>query len=165
MIITKYIRTFITICFITITHAVSAHIIAPTDSTSVTGKDIVKRAMKYIGVPYRSGRMNPKIGFDCSGFTSYVFQKENILLTRSSRSQFQEGIKVDDCKDLKKGDLVFFCGSRIGSSIGHVGIVTNVDHETGAFSFIHASRTGVRISSSTEPYYEKRYVGACRVLS
>ena len=51
----------------------SAQTSTSADSTSVTGHDIVKVAMKYIGVPYRSGRMNPKVGFDCSGFTTYVF--------------------------------------------------------------------------------------------
>lgn len=137
----------------------------PADSTKVTGNDIVQRAMKYIGVPYRSGRMNPKVGFDCSGFTSYVFKKENILLTHSSRSQFTQGIQINDCKELHKGDLVFFSGSRNSSQIGHVGIVTEVNHQTGSFSFIHASRTGVCVSSSTEAYYQKRYVGACRVLA
>ena len=131
----------------------SAQTSTPADSTSVTGHDIVKVAMKYIGVPYRSGRMNPKVGFDCSGFTTYVFKKENIQLTRSS------------CTDLQKGDLVFFGGSRSSSSsIGHVGIVTDVNPSTGTFSFIHASRTGIRISSSDEPYYAKRYVGARRIL-
>ena len=121
--------------------------------------------MKYIGVPYRSGRMNPKVGFDCSGFTTYVFKKENIQLTRSSRSQFTEGVEVSSCTDLQKGDLVFFGGSRSSSSsIGHVGIVTDVNPSTGTFSFIHASRTGIRISSSDEPYYAKRYVGARRIL-
>lgn len=135
------------------------------DSTSVTGHDIVKVAMKYIGVPYRSGRMNPKVGFDCSGFTTYVFKKENIQLTRSSRSQFTEGVEVSSCTELQKGDLVFFGGSRSSSSsIGHVGIVTDVNPSTGTFSFIHASRTGIRISSSDEPYYAKRYVGARRIL-
>lgn len=137
----------------------------PADSTKVTGNDIVQRAMKYIGVPYRSGRMNPKVGFDCSGFTSYVFKKENILLTHSSRSQFTQGIQINDCKELHKGDLVFFSGSRNSRQIGHVGIVTEVNHQTGSFSFIHASRTGVCVSSSTEAYYQKRYVGACRVLA
>ena len=109
--------------------------------------------------------MNPKVGFDCSGFTSYVFKKENILLTHSSRSQFTQGIQINDCKELHKGDLVFFSGSRNSSQIGHVGIVTEVNHQTGSFSFIHASRTGVCVSSSTEAYYQKRYVGACRVLA
>ena len=143
----------------------SVYASTPADSAKVTGNDIVQRAMKYIGVPYRSGRMNPKVGFDCSGFTSYVFKKENILLTHSSRSQFTQGIQINDCKELHKGDLVFFSGSRNSSQIGHVGIVTEVNHQTGSFSFIHASRTGVCVSSSTEAYYQKRYVGACRVLA
>lgn len=143
----------------------SAQTSTSADSTSVTGHDIVKVAMKYIGVPYRSGRMNPKVGFDCSGFTTYVFKKENIQLTRSSRSQFTEGVEVSSCTDLQKGDLAFFGGSRSSStSIGHVGIVTDVNPSTGTFSFIHASRTGIRISSSDEPYYAKRYVGARRIL-
>ena len=143
----------------------SAQTSTSADSTSVTGHVIVKVAMKYIGVPYRSGRMNPKVGFDCSGFTTYVFKKENIQLTRSSRSQFTEGVEVSSCTDLQKGDLVFFGGSRSSStSIGHVGIVTDVNPSTGTFSFIHASRTGIRISSSDEPYYAKRYVCARRLL-
>lgn len=143
----------------------SAQTSTSADSTSVTGHDIVKVAMKYIGVPYRSGRMNPKVGFDCSGFTTYVFKKGNIQLARSSRSQFTEGVEVSSCTDLQKGDLVFFGGSRSSSSsIGHVGIVTDVNPSTGTFSFIHASRTGIRISSSDEPYYAKRYVGARRIL-
>ena len=79
----------------------SAQTSTSADSTSVTGHDIVKVAMKYIGVPYRSGRMNPKVGFDCSGFTTYVFKKENIQLTRSSRSQFTEGVEVSSCTDLQ----------------------------------------------------------------
>lgn len=91
----------------------SAQTSTSADSTSVTGHDIVKVAMKYIGVPYRSGRMNPKVGFDCSGFTTYVFKKENIQLTRSSRSQFTEGVEVSSCTDLQKGDLVFFGGSLL----------------------------------------------------
>ncbi len=161
----KYIRTLMTAVCLAFAASASAKTVSLSDSITVTGKDIVQRAMKYIGVPYRSGRMNPKVGFDCSGFTSYVFKKENISLTRSSRSQFQEGIKINDCKELKKGDLVFFCGSGKSGGIGHVGIVTQVNHETGSFSFIHASRAGVCISSSEEAYYQKRYVGACRILS
>lgn len=135
------------------------------DTVAVTGRDIVERAMKYIGVPYRRGQMNPKLGFDCSGFTTYVFKKENILLTRSSRTQFAEGVKIKNRKDLQEGDLVFFGGSRSRTTVGHVGIVTEVDEETGAFSFIHAGRRGICISHSTDPYYSKRYVGARRVLA
>lgn len=131
----------------------------------LNGDHVVEKAKEYIGVPYRAGQMNPKKGFDCSGFTTFVYQTLNISLTHSSRSQYNEGTRVDDCKDLKKGDLVFFTGSRGGTTVGHVGIVTDVDEETGTFQFIHAGRRGICITSSTEAYYSKRYVGACRVLS
>lgn len=156
-------KTTLYILFIMTT--LSAHAYGLDAITEVNGNMIVQRAMKYIGVPYRSGRMNPKVGFDCSGFTSYVFKKENISLTHSSRSQFSEGTQITDCKSLQEGDLVFFTGSNKSKGIGHVGIVTAVNSETGAFSFIHASRTGVCISSSSEAYYQKRYIGACRVIA
>lgn len=136
-----------------------------TNPPAVTGQDIVESAMKYLGIPYQSGKMNPKIGFDCSGFTTYVFKQANITLTRSSRSQFREGTGINCRKQLKLGDLVFFRGSHSRKVIGHVGIVTKVNEETGTFSFIHASKKGICISLSTEPYYNKRYVGARRILS
>ena len=40
---------------------------------SICGREIVKSAMKYLGSPYRSGHMSPKSGFDCSGFTTFIF--------------------------------------------------------------------------------------------
>lgn len=133
--------------------------------TTATGKDIVNSAMEYIGTPYRYGTMSPTRGFDCSGFTSYIFKKLDITLPRSSRSQYSKETAIDDCRDLKKGDLVFFSGSKVSKRIGHVGIVTKVNHETGEFSFIHSSCSeGVTISHSTDAYYAKRYIGACRVL-
>ena len=55
---------------------------------SICGREIVKSAMKYLGSPYRSGHMSPKSGFDCSGFTTFIFSKQNISLPRSSRSQY-----------------------------------------------------------------------------
>lgn len=129
-----------------------------------SGKTVVENAMKYIGAPYRSGRMSPKTGFDCSGFTSFIYKKHDIDLPHSSRSQFSAETAIADRKDLKKGDLVFFSGSKVSNRIGHVGIVTKVD-ESGNFSFIHAScSSGVIVSTSAEAYYAKRYIGACRVL-
>ena len=113
------------------------------NTDSICGREIVKSAMKYLGSPYRSGHMSPKSGFDCSGFTTFIFSKQN----------------------LKAGDLVFFSGSRASkSNVGHVGIVTSVD-ESGNFKFIHSSCSqGVTVSSSQEAYYAKRYIGACRVV-
>ena len=131
---------------------------------SVTGHDIVEKAKEFLGVPYRYGSMNPKRGFDCSGFTSYVFKSLDIDLTRSSRTQIKDGVRIRDRRELQAGDLVFFTGTRSKKTIGHVGIVTEVDADTGEFEFIHAGRGGICINSSSDGYYDRRYVGACRVL-
>ncbi|MCH5182289.1 MAG: C40 family peptidase [Prevotellaceae bacterium] len=123
--------------------------------------EIVATAKRYIGARYRRGMSGPS-AFDCSGFTNFVFRQQNIELTRSSRTQFGEGEAVSR-NELRPGDLVFFGGSHGSRAVGHVGIVTEADAETGAFKFIHASSTGVKIDDSSQPYYNRRYIGARRV--
>lgn len=126
--------------------------------------DILDYASKFKGTRYRRGSASPK-GFDCSGFTSYVFSKFGYRLQRSSHQQVNDGKEIEK-NELQPGDLVFFNGRRAGGSrIGHVGIVTKADNENETFEFIHASCTqGVVVSKSSEPYYKKRYVKACRVV-
>ena len=126
--------------------------------------NLLATAYKYLGVRYRSGHSGPD-GFDCSGFTSFVFSQHDIKLTHSSRAQYNEGARVTDVASLQRGDLVFFGGSRSAKSIGHVGIVTEVDPTKRSFKFIHASTSaGIKVDSSLDPYYTRRYVGACRVI-
>lgn len=121
---------------------------------------VINEAMKHLGVPYRWGGKTPK-GFDCAGFTRYVYSKFGVLLAPSAAPQYKMGIPVS--KDsLAVGDLVFYAGRRNMKTIGHVGIVTAV--RDGGFDFIHASSTGIRITSSQEAYYLKRYKGACRII-
>lgn len=127
-------------------------------------EDIVATAKKYIGARYRMGSVGP-YQFDCSGFTSYIYKKAGISITRTSRSQFTEGIKIHRTQDLEIGDLVFFGGRKSPRSVGHVGIVTEVDEKTGVFKFIHASSRGVGIDKSTASYYSPRYLGARRILT
>lgn len=128
------------------------------------GEQVVRTALQYIGVRYRSGQSSPS-GFDCSGLTSYVFRQEGVKLHRSSRAQYTQGVPVSRKADLRKGDLVFFGGSRSHRSVGHVGIVVDVDPQNNTFRFVHASSSqGVKISSSSESYYSRRYIGARRVL-
>lgn len=127
------------------------------------GDSIVQTALKYLGARYRSGHCGPN-AFDCSGFTSYVYRQENVPITRSSRTQYREGERVESIADLQKGDLVFFGGSRSTRSVGHVGIVTDVAPDGTRFKFIHASRSGVVIDKSTSPYYQRRYLGARRII-
>ena len=123
--------------------------------------DLLSYAYTFRGVPYRHGAMSPR-GFDCSGFTSYVFQKFGYKLDRTSGGQINDGQRVSR-NELKPGDLVFFNGRAVGRRIGHVGIVTQVN-EDNTFKFIHAASRGITVSHSSETYYSRRYMGACRVV-
>jgi cell wall-associated NlpC family hydrolase len=121
-----------------------------------SGSDLVAYAKNYLGVKYVYGGSTPK-GFDCSGFTVYVFKHFGISLSRSASAQFKQGVSVSK-GDLQPGDLVFF--SQGSKSIGHVGIYV------GGGSFIHASSPGdvVKITSLSESYYKARYKGARRFI-
>lgn len=137
---------------------------ATTASNNSFGESVVKTALQYLGARYRSGMQGPN-AFDCSGFTSFVYGRENVKILRSSRSQYTQGTPISQIADLRKGDLVFFGGRGSHRSVGHVGIVTDVDPEGNKFSFVHASSSGgVRISSSNETYYSRRYIGARRIV-
>lgn len=126
--------------------------------------DIVNAAKNYIGCKYGAGRMGPD-RFDCSGFTSYVYQQFGIMLGRSSRDQFLQGRVVKDTRTLQPADLVFWTGSNSRSKdVGHVGIVVSVNEDTGEYTFIHAASTGIQIDESTMDYYAKRYRGARRII-
>ncbi len=129
----------------------------PTPSLSAS---VIGEAMKYIGTPYRWGGKTPA-GFDCAGFTRYVYSKFGLTLGPSAPSQVGEGKRLKR-DEIQPGDLVFYGGSRNSKAVGHVGLVTEVGSD--GFKFVHASNTGVRVSSSQEPYYRSRYICACRVI-
>jgi len=115
-------------------------------------------AYQNLGVGYKAGGETPS-GFDCSGFTRYVFKNFGISLTHSATAQSTEGTPVEK-GDLKPADLVFFKNPDNSSAIGHVGIYV------GNNSFIHATSPGdvVKVDSLDSKYYSKYYVCAARVL-
>ena len=127
------------------------------------GESVVRTALQYLGARYSRGSSGPNV-FDCSGFTRFVYGQENVSILRSSRSQFTQGTPIARIADLKKGDLVFFGGRGNSRSVGHVGIVPEVDPDGQNFSFVHASNSGVKISDSNEAYYSRRYIGARRIV-
>ena len=110
---------------------------------------VVGIAMNYLGVPYVWGGASPS-GFDCSGFTMYVYAQVGISLPHNAAMQYGMGSAVGR-EFLQPGDLVFFNG------LGHVGLYI------GGGQFIHAPHTGdvVKISSLTD-WYASTYVGARR---
>lgn len=128
---------------------VSAKTEAKTDS-------IVKTAEKYLKTPYKFGGDSPK-GFDCSGFTKFVYEKNGSKLPRTADIQYKQGKSVERSK-LKPGDLVFFTTYEPGPS--HVGIYY------GNGKFIHASSSrGVMFSRLDETYWKPRYLGARRIIN
>ena len=113
---------------------------------------VVGVAMRYLGTPYVWAGASPA-GFDCSGFTMYVFAQVGVSLPHFTGAQYAMGVPVA-YDQLEPGDLVFFDG------LGHEGIYI------GGGQFIHSPHTGdvVKISSLTEAYYSGAYVGARRIL-
>lgn len=113
---------------------------------------IIRFAKTLEGTPYKSGGTTPK-GFDCSGFTMYVFKNSvGIDLPHSSSSQYGMGQALDRDK-LVPGALVFFNTS--GNGVSHVGIYIGDD------KFIDSSNSkGVAVNSLQDKYWGSRYVGA-----
>lgn len=121
--------------------------------SSNSSSTLVSNALSLKGVPYVYGGTS-RSGFDCSGYTQYVFKGSGISLPRTSSAQFNAGTSVQK-SELQTGDLVFFTTYAKGPS--HVGIYV------GGGNFIHASNSGVRVTSLNDGYYANRYVGARRV--
>lgn len=123
-----------------------------TESEGVTGADIVAYAKQYLGYKYVSGGTSPSTGFDCSGFTQYVYNHFGYSISRTSTTQRSDGVAVSK-SDLQQGDIVCFTG--------HVGIYI------GGNQFIHASNPsdGVKITSLSDSYYTTRYITARRILN
>lgn len=128
-------------------------------STEGSGSsNVIDIAKSCVGVRYLYSGTSMS-GFDCSGFTQYVFGKIGVALFHSSSGQATQGTAVEK-NDLKAGDLVFFDTNGGHNSISHVGLYI------GDNMFIHsASSSGVVISSMSESYYANRYMCARRILN
>ena len=122
---------------------------------SANGHGVAGTALALRGAPYKNGGADPN-GFDCSGFTWYVFGRHGITLPRDVRDQFRTG-KAIKRNRLAAGDLVFF--STVAPGASHVAIAIGGDE------FVHApSATGVvRVERLSGGYWRPRFVGARRI--
>ena len=120
--------------------------------------EMVLSAMNFLGVRYVRGGNSAEQGFDCSGFTRYVFEHSlGLVLPRRADEQAKiSNLLQVQRHELKPGDLVFFNTMR--RAFSHVGIYV------GEGKFIHAPRAGaeVRIEDMRASYWAKRFNGARR---
>ena len=132
-------------------------------SSTASGSAIVNTANQYLGTRYSYGGASPS-GFDCSGFTMYVYSQHGYSLPHSATSQWQSGLgsRVYSIGELQPGDLVFFNdpSRNAGKACSHAGIYI------GSGQFIHSSSSksnGVIISDLTSGYYNTYFVGGIHV--
>ena len=125
------------------------------ESVSI-GDKIVSTAKSYLGYAYVWGGTSPSSGFDCSGFTRYVFAQLGYSLSRTAAQQLGNGTSVTE---LRAGDLVFFNNTySTSAAASHVGIYI------GNNQFIHAASGGVKITDLSDSFYASRYIGARRIV-
>jgi lipoprotein Spr len=135
------------------------------NAANSTSEKIMNFAESLIGVKYRYGSSNPKVGFDCSGFVTYVLKQFGFSGARSSADYAAKGKSIK-LADAKVGDVLVFTGSN--SKLrrpGHVGIIYSIDDD-GKIKFIHSSSGKARGVTITdlEGYYQKRFLKAVTVV-
>lgn len=137
------------------------------DTRNVNPEDVIRYAETLVGTPYVYGSTDPKVGFDCSGFITYVFTNFKIKVPRSS-PQFSNVGKTVPVEKAKRGDIVLFTNpgldNTVTNEIGHMGLITA--NTNGQISFIH-STSGKAMSVAVSPlstHYMKRFVRVSRIF-
>jgi hypothetical protein len=123
--------------------------------------NVIGWAQNYVGTKYHYASTNPRKGFDCSGFTSYIMSEYGVRISPGSSTQAKQGKKVN-LENAQPGDLVFFGRKK---RINHVALI--VSNNNGDLTVVHSTNTrGViveRINDSD--YWRKRVLYACDVIS
>jgi len=132
----------------------AANTVKPVSRSSDRIQEIIDYSYNFIGVPYVSAGMSPR-GFDCSGYTKYVFGHFNINLPRTAAEQYYAGQAVS-VSEAKPGDLVAF---KTSSYISHIGIYLGGD------KFISATSSGgIAVASVYGPYWGNHFLGYSRII-
>lgn len=127
-------------------------------------QQVVDFAKTLIGTPYKYASTDPKVGFDCSGFITYVFNHFKIIVPRSSIDFTNVGKPVSS-EAAKPGDLILFTGTDSTEKfVGHMGLV--VSNQNKQLEFIHSTsgkKYGVTITAYND-YYHSRYMKTIRIF-
>jgi cell wall-associated NlpC family hydrolase len=132
---------------------------------NIRSQQIVDFAKTLIGTPYHYASTDPKIGFDCSGFITYVFSHFNIIVPRSSIDFTHVG-RTLPFDSAKPGDLILFTGTDSTERfVGHMGLV--ISNQNKQLEFIHSTsgkKYGVVITALND-YYKSRYMKTIRIFA
>jgi len=125
---------------------------------------VVAYAKTLMGTPYVYASVDPKVGFDCSGFITHVFNHFNLIVPRSSVDFTNYGLEIPK-EETRPGDLILFTGTDSTIRVvGHMGII--VENNKGEIQFIHSSSghaNGIVITT-LNGYYAGRFVKTIRVF-
>ncbi|MDB5253523.1 MAG: hypothetical protein JWP27_2692 [Flaviaesturariibacter sp.] len=134
------------------------------DTKGARPDDVVAFAKTLIGTPYVYASTNPRVGFDCSGFITYVFNHFGVSVPRSSIDFTNVGVSVPT-DAARTGDLILFTGTNPAErNVGHMGLV--ITSAPDSIQFIHCSSgkaMGVTVTPLTA-YYKTRFVKVVRIF-
>jgi cell wall-associated NlpC family hydrolase len=134
------------------------------DTKAVRPEEVAAFAKTLVGTPYVYAASNPNVGFDCSGFITYVFNHFGIAVPRSSVDFTNVGRTVPT-EAARVGDLILFSGTNPAERhVGHMGLI--ITNTPDSLRFIHSSSGkahGVTISP-LDGYYQTRFVKVIRIF-
>lgn len=129
----------------------------PPHITSFSTASFLATAEKLRGVPYQIGGDSPTNGFDCSGYTKYVYGLYRIKLPRTVAEQIRAGRPAGSL--IRPGDLLFFRMAGPKSPVSHVALALSADE------FIHAPGADGKVrTEKLSTYWRSRLVTARRIL-
>jgi lipoprotein Spr len=135
------------------------------ETGKISPDSLVNFACSLAGTPYKYGSADPKEGFDCSGFVTYVFNHFGIMVPRTS-VDFTPVEYPIQLQQAKLGDLILFTGADSTKRVvGHMGIISSTPGEP--LRFMHAisgKNRGVVETDFHTPYYEARYIKTIRIF-
>lgn len=132
-------------------HKPSPPPVSNNSATSTLRRNVVSYGEKFVGTGYRYAGTDPKTGFDCSGFTSYVLKEFNVKVSPASSKQATEGRPVP-LDRAQPGDLIFF--GENSKNIQHVALL--VKRSGDGLTCVHSTTSrGVIVENVTKSAYWK----------
>lgn len=128
-------------------------------------QQLVSFAQTLQNIPYKYGSVDPNVGFDCSGFVTYVFSHFGIKVPRSSVDFDNPALRSISLDKAKAGDLILFTGTdSLKRIVGHMGIIISKAHEPLAFIHSTSGKADGVTETPLNPYYQGRFMRVIRVF-